>query len=344
MKVIDISGFGHSGKGAFSDLLREFEAYYVPHANFEFNLLRIQGGILDLRNSLVENWSPIRSDAAIRRFLKLIKRIGPKADLRFPKSLFYSNGMNYDSFFNQKFSLISKKYIDKLIDYSYDGDWPFPMVDASPFKQFNQRFLSFFGIKKVFLNRVYVSSPRNFDIITKNYLDELLSEISNESFNNLILHNAFEPFNPVKSLRLFNNARSIIVQRDPRDIFCSAINPDHGYRPNYEVDYHWQLKRNFLRTDSIDEFIKRQKIYYDSVNYVNHERILRIRYEDLILNYNKTLKIVYDFVGENKENHVNKFKYFNPDLSKKNIGIWKNYEKVEEINLIYNELKEYCYK
>lgn len=38
-----------------------------------------------------------------------------------------------------------------------------------------------------------------------------------------------------------------------------------------------------------------------------------------------------------------KNKYFKPELSSKNIGMWKIHSNQKEIDYIYSELKEYCY-
>ena len=70
--------------------------------------------------------------------------------------------------------------------------------------------------------------------------------------------------------------------------------------------------------------------------------MLRIRFEDLVLKYDHTLKKIYDFLGENKETHVNKKRHFDPLLSSKNIGLWKNYPHKNEIDKIYFGLKDYC--
>ena len=66
-KFLDLSGFGISGKGAFIDLLREFDNYDTPRPDFEFGLIRIKDGLLDLKCSLVDNWSPVRSDVSIKK-------------------------------------------------------------------------------------------------------------------------------------------------------------------------------------------------------------------------------------------------------------------------------------
>lgn len=74
-KFLDLSGYMFFGKAAAIDLIREFKGYYVPHYRFEFPLIRIQDGIMDLEKALIDDWSPIRSDIAVKRFRKLITKM-----------------------------------------------------------------------------------------------------------------------------------------------------------------------------------------------------------------------------------------------------------------------------
>src|SRR4051812_30054845 len=103
-RVLDLSGYGFSGKHAMIDFVRELAGYHVEHFQFEFALLRIQGGILDLKTALVDDWSPIRSDAAIRRFRRLVRRLGPRNRLADPSSWFKATGFNYDAHYGGRFT------------------------------------------------------------------------------------------------------------------------------------------------------------------------------------------------------------------------------------------------
>ncbi len=342
MNFVDISGFGHSGKGVITDILKEFEGFQVPHYNFEFNLIRIQGGLIDLKHALVDNWSPIRSDAAIRRFYKLINRIGPKATFRSPKTLFYSNGMNYDVYFNGKFSELSKDYIFSLISSSYLGDWPYPKIDELPLKQFISRMKGRMGFSPSLID-VYLSDPDVFYSKTRKYLNDLFDTVKQEGTRVLITHNAFEPFKPAAGIDLFDNAKLVVVQRDPRDIYASTIVSDGAFIPQYETKDNWQLKKNMLG-NSLDLFIERQSLYYKHVikDYDNGQ-VLRLQYEDVVLNYEKVLAQLYDFLGESISVHIHKGKFFKPELSKKNIGLWKKMPDQTVISKIESALKPHCY-
>lgn len=346
MKFVDISGFGHSGKGIISDLLKEFEGYQVPASSFEFNLVRIQGGLIDIQHALIDNWSLVRSDAAIRRFLKLIKRIGPAAKITDPGSLFLSNGMNYDNFFGGSFSRISKAYIESLINYTYKGEWPYPMIEEPTYKQFYQRIMQNVKIRERFFTTIYVAapSPEDFTKRTENYLTELFNTVKLGDTRVMVMHNAIEPFNPGPGLDLFEDARMIVVQRDPRDIFASTQIFEGAYIPEYETKVKWKLKSSFLNTDNIDLFIERQLLYYSQVNTNDDKKtVLRLRYEDIILNYESSLQKIYDFLEESAGIHINKQIFFKPDLSAKNIGLWKKISDQSPIRKIEEHLSEYCF-
>lgn len=342
MKVVDISGFGHSGKGVISDILKEFEGYQVPHYNFEFNLLRIQGGLIDLKHALIDNWSPIRSDAAIRRFYNLVEKIGPKAAILSPKTLFYSNGMNYDAYFNGKFSDLSKDYLFSLISASYLGDWPYPKIDELPFKQFTSRIKRVMGFSPSLID-VYLSDPDVFYLKTRKYLSDLFDTVRQQDTRVFVTHNAIEPFNPAAGINLFENAKLVVVQRDPRDIYASTIVSEGAFIPNYETNANWKLKKNMLG-NNIDLFIERQLLYYKNMNKdYDNGQVLRLKYEDVVLNYDAVLAQLYDFLEESRSVHIHKGKFFNTELSKNNIGLWKKIADQTMISKIENALSPFCY-
>ena len=53
-KFPDLSGYMFSVKSSVIDLIREFKGYYVPNYRYEFPLIRIQNGIMDLEKALID--------------------------------------------------------------------------------------------------------------------------------------------------------------------------------------------------------------------------------------------------------------------------------------------------
>ena len=94
------------------------------------------------------------------------------------------------------------------------------------------------------------------------------------------MNNAFEPFLPQVSLNYFQDAYSVIVERDPRDIYASIVKVEDTFVPQFETDdglfteeYLQQLKEDFLGTADIKTFIKRQKVYRKKMLFEKQRRI-----------------------------------------------------------------------
>lgn len=324
-KYVDLSGYAFTGKHAVIDLLREFQGYHVPHFAFEFNLLRIQGGILDLESALSTDWSPIRSDAAIRRFRQLVTRLGSKNRYTDPVSWFKAVGWNWDIHFNHRFFGLSNRYIEKLIQVTWTADWPYPLADVSGLELFWRKLKARLGIRTAYDFDVCLAYPEDFVGATKWYLNELLSSNVADDVNTIVMHNAFEPFHPQRCLKFFDRVKCIIVDRDPRDNYVQQLT----YPP---------IALN------APEFIQRFRIQRDAARKFFQENpdILRIRFEDLILQYEDMVARIIEHLGEDPSVHVNRKKYFDPGVSIKNVGLWKNHPRRDEIDLIHRELREYC--
>ena len=326
-KYLDLSGYAFTGKHAVIDLMREFRGYCVPHFQFEFNLLRIQGGIRDLETALVDDWSLIRSDAALRRFEKLVKRLAGRNYWLGPASWFSAIGAGYDEYFHGQFSPLSKKYVEGLVEAAWHADWPYPLTDISAGELFFRKLLRQLRIRRAMDFNVRLSAPKNFLDLTKSYLNGLMAAFADNQadIHTVVMHNSFEPVNPIRAARYFHDAKCIIVDRDPRDNYVAGL----WYRPTALPP---------------EQFIHRYRLYREAVGGRKEEDgiILRINFEDLVLDYQKTLEKILAFLGETSASHVSPKKYFDPAVSVKNVGIWKSYPKQDEITAIARELKEYC--
>ena len=170
-KVIDLSGYSFSGKSAVYDLLSEFNGCRQHGKNFEFELLRVQNGILDLYNDLVKNWSPVRSSEAIRSFNKLVKayRGGNSVSSRLTRM-----GHKYDMFF-PGFTSLSLEYVKTLTIATWKSEWPFAFDTCSMEEIFFRKVLFRLGYTSIFETDVFLSrfEKKEFIDITKKYLNQL---------------------------------------------------------------------------------------------------------------------------------------------------------------------------
>ncbi len=198
---------------------------------------------------------------------------------------------------------------------------------------------------------VYLSGGEGFAEKTKIYMGKILFSGLESNIDKVVTNNAFEPFLPQKSLEFFHDACAVIVDRDPRDIYASIVNAKEMFVPDFEKDnklcdagYLQQLKEDMLGTADVQSFIKRQGLYRSKMNFDKKKKnIIYINYEDLVMNYGKTIQKIFTKVGVDPRQHIKKKQYFNPAQSEVNVGAWKRIGDSNEIKLIEKELKEYLY-
>lgn len=135
-------------------------------------------------------------------------------------------------------------------------------------------------------------------------------------------------FDMERYLEYLPNIKVIVVYRDPRDIYAFSKMRNVEWIPHTDVE----------------TFVEWIRLSTEKFNLHSHE-YLPVRYEDFVLDYEKEKNRVTDFLGINSENHVHKRKAFDPDVSKRLVGLWKQHpEDNEKYKFIYDNLKEYCYE
>jgi hypothetical protein len=342
-KIVDVSGYGHSGKTAISDFLKDYDSVFSFPSHVEFELFRVQGGLVDLYLSIYFGWNLIRSRFRIYEFKKLISRIGTVQDKFKPMSLWNASGHGYNQYFNNNFISISEEFVNELTKINQDSFWPYDILSDGKFKLVFDKVWKKFS-KNLPLKEIYYTDRNEFLNLTSNYVHKLFGEVGNPNHTHVVLNNTFEPYNPSISLDMVENSFSIIVDRDPRDIFSSLINSNDVFVPSFEKYKNAEeLKKRMVGFDNIDQFIARFKILKNNVIKEQNSKVLRIRYEDFILNHEETVKIINSHIGLNNLSKTEN-RSFNIEDSKKNVGIWKQYRELPEIMQIEKELAEYCYQ
>ncbi len=164
----------------------------------------------------------------------------------------------------------------------------------------------------------------------KKYCTKLLKDIPSERI--LVMDNICSISNPKNDVltQYFGNYKVLASIRDPRDVYSTArLYPtwDLGYIP----------KDPYL-------FIKYYKWYIDRYQYQLNPNVLFVRFEDLVLQYDQISKQIMNFIGLSEEEHIHKKEYFNPDISKNNIGIYRKLSDKNAIKIIEDNLSDYLYK
>jgi len=344
MKFIDVSGIGNSGKSAVVDFLREIEDIHVPNFQFEFDLIRTKDGLLDLRNSVNNDWSPVRSGIAYKLFTKKVMRMGidPKPYNIF--SLYHSLSTRYERFFKGKFFYHTNIFLESLVIGSYKALWPFEEYLDNKLSLLLKKLISRLGYPSIRMRDVLLIDSENFDINAQIYLKNLFLEVVNKDAKFVVLNNGIEPFNPVSGLSLLGKgSKQIVVLRDPRDIYVSGKGNDQNTDPELLAPDNDGTNKSFLASDNIDLFIKRHQNFCKNLYKKKHDDILIIWFEDLVLNCKDTQSKILDFLKIDLNNHTLQLKHFDPKKSDKSVMIWKKYSNQDEISEIAKKLNDFLY-
>ncbi len=333
LQVVDLSGYSFTGKSAVYDLLREFDGFYAHSKEFEFDIIRIQGGILDTKQALVHQWSPVRSSEAIRNLYRLIYLSGGTGTFwdRLTRT-----GSSYDRYF-PGFTANTVEWTQNLIQAKWQCEWPFALFSKDILSLVINKVLRKFRLSRQ--DTVYLARMTNeqFDSYTRIYFNKLFAPIASQGFHTLVLNNAFEPFSPQNSITLFDQAKSIVVDRDPRDIYLSALRAGK---------IEGSLVGKAITGENINHFIERFRLYR-TTEVITVPNVLRIQFEELVLNYDNSVNKIRKFLNQPNTIHSRKGTVFNPLQSIKNIGQWKTIQDptlFNNIKKIQEELPGYCLK
>ncbi len=328
-KYVCVSGYGYTGSGACVDILKEFEGFGAFQG--EFRIAKDPYGLIDLEESLVHNWEFIRHDVAIRDFLNYCEVLSRET------GLFRKSGKGFANKLNVDFMFESRSYIDRLTEMKYMGDTFIHRLNNSACQNFIMNMkVKFSKFGKNNVRPMYFARPDEDVFIkeTNKYIDSLFSNyMDSEHIRTLIIDQAIPTTNISKASRYFNNAKIIIIDRDPRDIYANMVKRNH------------LLGSDLLNKDSADKYINwhnqlRRLPKKDSINMDKY--LLRLSFEDLVLNRNDAVNKIIKFLGGDIK-HSNKGMYFSPEYSEKNIGLWKNYPEQSVMDEIGKKLKSHCF-
>ena len=98
---------------------------------------------------------------------------------------------------------------------------------------------------------------------------------------------------------------------------------------------------NISAAANLQDFILYQKKILSYLNKLENPNLLVVDFKDFINNYDSVSLEINNFLGLSYIDHTNKFKYFNPNLSINNVGVYRNFEDKKSIQLIEKELSNY---
>ena len=332
VKLITCTGYYNTGSSAIGDLLREFENVQ-DFGDYEVRFAHEPDGLSDLEYNIVDNNHRHNTSNAIKRFIKYID---------------YCNGnifsKRYRKVFGNDFKRICHNYIEELTQLKCNSWWQFDQLNRGKLFYFVDvlygriyKYIHFWEKNDVrstlFLKneKAYYTYMNENEFIkkTQKFTDELIEKAWNKKSDYLVLDQLIPPSNISRYERYFKNLSTIVVDRDPRDIYLLEMEYPYGVVPTNVKDFckWYRIIREHRKLDRIDS-----------------KNTLFINFEDLVYHYDIYAKKICDFVGIDINKSSQPKKYFDPSRSIKNTRKSKiNKRYCDEIKYIEEELSDYLY-
>ncbi|MBQ0089714.1 MAG: hypothetical protein KBT27_10345 [Prevotellaceae bacterium] len=310
--IISVQGFGYSGSGAVLDLLREYDNMsVVGHVDkegsvtkdvtidYEVDFIRIAGGLLEVEKYL-DSHNLFHNDALLHRVALMIQNLQIYREVRESRPFFYE-------FFSQICTIGGA---------------------LSPRLQYYNTHLKHDSKLILYLKRM---TNDDYHLLCRRLINSILSLYQGPAHKkNIVLDQLFSDmeFDMHREMSYIPNLKTIVVYRDPRDIFCFAREKDVEWIPHSDVDLFIEWYQQMIDNYSVGE----SKLYYS------------VRFEDLIFSYRKTIIGIENYLGVDSSMHINSYKCFNPEYSALNVGMWKSdIQNIKQYQKIAIELETLCY-
>jgi len=324
-QLVAVMGCGHSGSGAVLDLLAEYDGVstFYNHEldsgnqnqmGVEFEILRHSGGLFMLEKAVTEQYEA-QQDAVVKQFLNLCewlyKRIGGP--------------------YNKRFLQLTREFLDSILLARI------PTPQSKYYTWIHCPHLSILGTGGDRLiwggnGAIYLlrkMSVKEYRTLAQKYITSILRGI--KSLPILVLDQMLQDsFCDIdRYLDYVGPFKAIYSIRDPRDVYVTGSKLGALWIP--------RDPRIFVKWFLDDRGVGRCKS-------LSHPNALVIHFEDLVMHYENTVRKIETYLGLSPNQHIHSRKFFDPSVSRKNVGSFNMFEDQSAIRYIEKSLPNYCYQ
>tara|TARA_B100000315_G_C14203808_1_gene418858 strand:- start:10 stop:594 length:585 start_codon:yes stop_codon:yes gene_type:complete len=184
---------------------------------------------------------------------------------------------------------------------------------------------------------MYISnkfSASEFNKLTYDYVKKMIYYCLNkEEKQHFCFNENLSCMFPEKILNMVPGAKIINIIRDPKDVYADSVRVKWMAIPEDKKQYiQWQIAVYKAWME-----VEEQALKWDP----DSDKLRVVKFEDLVLKYDETVKSTFEFLNIDEDDHVLKKQFLNPEISSKNVGQWKRLITEKEKKLFNIEFKEF---
>ena len=333
--ILNITGLSHSGKSLVSDILSLRSDVRSFKASVEFEFFRMPSGFLDLYDIIKYGGDPIRLNKSFSEFIVALERMEKPIVSPYYHRYLTTSGHGYSLVFGEAYSnmLTTIKKLRSNVSGVY-------RLDVATYLFYNS---IVFAIEKLRIALGSVSKNYHNHITSQDFLDFVSDQVhllyQVEKNNEIVLlNNGFDLYSLQRPCVIDFVIPSIIVVRDPRDIWTSLMTSQKGYTPVWERNKSSNSIKNGLWPSDVDSFIEKYLDCMKKIDSISSSTMV-LSFERICMDPMESYSNICSWLGCEFES-VNLLELTNN--SKLNIGLWRtNYD--ENIQRIEKDLKKYLY-
>lgn len=337
MRIVTSTGYGGTGSSAVTDILLEMSCV-KERSHREYKFLHEGAGLKDLENAIQEGHR-LKVDWAINRFIEQSRK--------------NAYDRKYKETFGEKFLPLTREFIDRLCEVKWHGNWygRLEEIERKPFKEkrrikcatgyYNasgKEFLLFenedLALAYKYFNEIYytcdtqkfINEARRYTFALMNAAAEGGGLAENDY---LFIDQLLPPINIAEYQRYFYTpVKTFVVDKDPRDLYLTNnLFWADRFNPSFDVEVYikwYRATRDKARKN------------------VDAGNTMFLMLDDLVFDYEGTLKRIYGFLKVDPIVHTHKRERFQSEKSRVNVALYRRYDNYkDEVKRIEEELGEY---
>jgi hypothetical protein len=309
---IIILGTTESGASAVYQYLAGRTDITDPFKNDNYQLPHIPNGLMSLEAASESAFHNASADFALVQFESVLNKLSRSRTL-------WHSGKDYSKKI-KFFENATKNFIKEITVANYPMHLEWHRIMRSSPQHIISLIKNFFGLREA-----NISPPETRILASKEKIIKAAQKMHNKMFKSekvnrpVVLDNAGSGWNPIESTKYFYNRKIILVTRDPRDQFVFIKKAKKG--------------------DSVDGFIDWYLEMVKRIKNVENNLLLKIKFEEFVTKHKEILDLICDHLLIDRTISST----YDPNLSFKNIGLYKKFLKKNEIDKIEKKLSGYIY-